>query len=62
MAFAGNCLTLSRTILSYAKQGLLTYAPDYLNNDPVPVEEMESGKFDVSCFLRAIRGLLPQSL
>lgn len=32
---------------SYAKNGIQVFAPDYLNGDPVPVEEMEAGTYDI---------------
>jgi len=32
---------------SFAANGIYTVIPDILNDDPVPVEEMESGKFDL---------------
>ncbi|KAF8878877.1 Alpha/Beta hydrolase protein [Infundibulicybe gibba] len=31
----------------YARNGFKTVIPDYLNGDPIPVEAMEAGKFDI---------------
>ncbi|SGY84611.1 BQ5605_C009g05707 [Microbotryum silenes-dioicae] len=35
---------------SFADNGYATYFPDYLNKDPVPIEEMNAGRFDLGAW------------
>ncbi|SCV74627.1 BQ2448_7656 [Microbotryum intermedium] len=35
----------------FAENGYATYFPDYLNKDPVPLEEMNAGRFDLGAWV-----------